>query len=110
MSGGEKERTIIVNGTQLSLGKDTSICPGLTGSILLADLNNPSALYEWSTGETSSSIVVTQAGYYWVKASNGECLTTDSIWVKRDCYLNIPNSFSPDGDGLNDYFTARIAQ
>ena len=26
---------------------------------------------------------------------------------KRDCYLNIPNSFSPNADGRNDYFIPR---
>jgi gliding motility-associated-like protein len=91
----------------LSLGKDTVMCPGVTGSIFLADINNPAATYQWSTGETSNGITVTQPGHYWVKASNGECSTTDSIWIQRDCYINVPNAFTPDGDGLNDYFLPR---
>ena len=103
-----KTKKIIVNEfPSISLGKDTSICPGVTGSIFLADINNPGATYHWSTGETGNGITVSQVGHYWVKASNGECTSTDSIWVKRDCYLNIPNAFSPDGDGLNDYFLPR---
>lgn len=91
----------------VNLGPDTTICPGLTGSVLLYNLNNLNAIAEWSTGDNASSISVTQPGHYWIKVDNDGCSTTDSIWIKRDCYLNIPNSFSPDGNGLNDYFLPR---
>jgi gliding motility-associated-like protein len=89
------------------LGKDTSICPGLTGSILLQNTLSSSGTYRWNTGSTSSSILVNELGHYWLEISDKGCTSTDSIWIARDCYLNIPNSFSPNGDGLNDYFLPR---
>ena len=35
------------------------------------------------------------------------CSSIDTIWVQNDCYINIPNVFTPNGDGLNDYFFPR---
>lgn len=93
----------------VNLGPDTAICPGVTGTILLSDLNNSGALYSWSNGSVANAIAVTEPGVYWVKATapGSTCSSVDTIDILRDCYLNIPNVFSPDGDGLNDYFFPR---
>ncbi len=91
----------------LNLGEDTSICPGKTGAIILNNVTNPSQILSWSDGSMGNSLTVSDVGYYWATAANGACEASDSIWVKRDCYLNIPNAFSPNGDGMNDYFLPR---
>jgi gliding motility-associated-like protein len=101
---------IVEDYPSVNLGPDTMICPGVTGAILLANQNSFGSInHLWSTGETSNAISVNQPGRYWLQETSPQagCTTTDSIWVKRDCYLNIPNSFSPDGDGRNDYFLPR---
>ena len=63
--------------------------------------------YLWSSLETDSAIKITSPGLYFVKVSNGNCTSIDSINI-TNCPLNsffIPTSFSPNGDGKNDVFS-----
>ena len=64
--------------------------------------------YLWSTGSTNSFIKVNQPGIYWLKATdNNSCTGIDSIHIfskNCDAYFFIPNAFTPNRDGLNDFF------
>ncbi len=61
--------------------------------------------YVWSTGETTPSIEVTQSGSYSVTASDGDC-EVRGVYVIDACPFNLflPNTITPNNDGLNDYF------
>lgn len=63
---------------------------------------------QWSNGSTQKSIVVENEDNYWVKISDKYCGTKiDTIHVKFkpcNCEVLIPNTFTPNDDGKNDYF------
>jgi gliding motility-associated-like protein len=77
------------------------------GSALLLSVGNaPGLSYAWSNGSTAASIAVQTPGLYAVTVTDANgCSATDAIRVsialRRQVW--VPNAFTPDGDGFNDY-------
>lgn len=86
----------------ISLGNDTIMCPD---ELVILTPGAGFNSYLWSNGATTSSINVDLPGIYSVIVSNGACLASDEI-VIEECgsEIWIPNVFTPNGDGINEYF------
>ncbi len=94
----------------MDLGPDTSICMGTGLPILLTDSRNAAntnARWVWNTGATTPSILVDEPGTYTATVNIAGCEASDDVVVLNDCYVNIPNVFTPNGDGVNDFFLPR---
>lgn len=68
--------------------------------------------YQWSDGSTDSKRKFTAPGDYTLQVSNKDCFT-DVYTIKiryADCSCKdyIPNTFTPNGDNLNDKFIPHI--
>ncbi len=80
----------------------------LANNTLILGQNNPEWTYQWSTGAQTPTIQVTTPGVYAVTVTDGNgCSATDAILVRmrREVLIYAPTAFSPDLDGVNDYFT-----
>ncbi len=63
----------------VNLGNDTGFCTG--NSTVLSTTQPAGYTLLWSTGATSSSIMVSATGTYWLQVSNGGCTTSDTVHV-----------------------------
>ena len=96
--------TVVVNAlptASITASGPTTFCAG--GSVTLSA--NAGASYVWSNGATTQSITVSTAGSYTVRVTNATgCISTSSsaVSVSVSGALNIPNTFTPNGDGVND--------
>jgi gliding motility-associated-like protein len=83
---------------------DTTLCVGET-QVLAALVQPQNVSYLWSTGQTSSVISVTETGDYIVSTTNMCGVYIDTATVSfYFCDIELPNVFTPNGDGSNDYF------
>jgi gliding motility-associated-like protein len=83
---------------------DTTLCIGET-QVLAALVQPQNVSYLWSTGETTSTISVTETGEYIVSTTNMCGVSIDTATINfYFCDIEVPNVFTPNNDGNNDYF------
>lgn len=84
---------------------NTTLCDGETITLNATTAN---ATYLWQDNSTTPNFNVTQTGTYMVTVTVNNCIMTDTIVIdSKKCAstIEMPNVFTPNNDGSNDYFS-----
>lgn len=83
------------------------VCLDDAPRMAMIDAGNPGSRFLWSTGDSVQMIAAYNYGWYAVNITNTYgCSISDSVLVSEYCTSSIyvPNTFTPNGDGMNDVF------
>jgi gliding motility-associated-like protein len=110
-SGGcSDSRTIDIGFSEEAFGQfETEICEGVSERISVP-VSHQSFL--WDNGATENSIVISRSGTYtYTYVDDGGCEQSGEFivtGVEPEPTVYIPNSFTPNGDGINDLFRPSV--
>jgi gliding motility-associated-like protein len=92
----------------VDLGEDRILEAGQSVTL---DAENSGSFYRWSNDAITQTILVDQAGEYWVEVTNQQsCMGRDTVKVEfpdGDAFFGLPTAFTPNGDGKNDILYVR---
>jgi gliding motility-associated-like protein len=91
----------------INLGPDKNLCDYLSIDLVAPYVDG--GIYLWSTGDTAQTISITTPGTYSLDVTFGQCNLRDTVVVEGGYgspALYVPNSFTPNNNGLNDVFYA----
>jgi gliding motility-associated-like protein len=107
-SGCDASDTKVFNIINVNLGPDTTICTHETLTLVAPQAPaGHSYSYFWSPdGQTTQTIVVSDKdeGEYFITVDAGGGCTGEVKVTVIPCPITIPNVFTPNNDGRNDYF------
>jgi len=92
-------------------GDSVGVCIGSTAALNGSASGNFYWINEVGISDTSilnPTVNPTVETYYYLVSNNGGCTAIDSVlaYIITDCEtIQVTNTFSPNGDGVNDFFT-----
>lgn len=86
---------------------DSTLC---RGDVWLLDIQTPLGSYLWQDKTEDPTYYIQHEGVYWASINNpcgSDSDTLEITYQRCDCALYVPNCFSPDGNGGNEYFVTQ---
>ena len=93
---------------EVDLGPDHLLCAGSVEELVA---EGPNYTYLWDDGSTGPSILIDGPDVYSVTVTNVCGTDVDSVTIGLDycdCPVYVPNTFTRDGDGINEDFLPRF--